>query len=81
MKPTALGFFCLFFAAYAAGRLGQHQLVRTQTPGQGEMVSGITARRFLVLATGLVVGGGLESLATCARPGRRKCGNDGVMAS
>lgn len=81
MKPTALVFFLLsFFAAYTAGRLGQHQLVRMQTPGQGEMVSGITARRFLVLATGLVVGG-LESLATCARPGRRKCGNDGVMAS
>lgn len=51
-------FFLSVFAAHTAGRLGQHQLVRTQTPGQGEMVRGVTARRFLVLATGLLVGGG-----------------------
>lgn len=53
-------FFGVFFAAYTAGRLGQYQLVHMQTPGQGEMVSGITAgvSLFWQLGEG-------ESLATC----------------
>lgn len=62
MPREAHGFVFLgfFFAAYTAGRLGQYQLVRMQTPVQGEMVSGITAgvSLFWQLGEG-------ESLATC----------------
>lgn len=66
MPREARGFVFLFLfwafcIVYTTGRLSQYQLVRTQTAGQGEMVSRITAGASLFWQLGEG-----ESLATCA---------------